>query len=162
MGEPHEYVHVSVISFLPLMNHEPLIFHRERINAGIERGAEPPGRHLQPSCCCSREGPWRLRGGFAPARDWVPVASAQPGCSPPSWCAGVQSANGVVCFGLLTLLGSVVLVERSSKGHLCFHWRGGFRAVPTCPGYFLGDPPSLWTNGVLHTCIFTESQKGLC
>lgn len=70
------------------------------------------------------------------------------GVQPPSWCAGVQSANGVVCFGLLTLLWSVVLVEKSSRGHLCFRWRGGFRAVPTCPRYFLGDPPSLWTNGV--------------
>lgn len=91
--EPHEYAHVSVISFLLLMNHEPLILHKQRTNAGSERGAKPPGRQLYTSYRRSRASPRQCcrttgRGsGWAPFPRgcWVPAASAQGGGVQPAW-----------------------------------------------------------------------------
>lgn len=159
----YEYAHVSLISFSLLMNQEPLIFHRQRINAGRERGAKPPGRQLQPSCRRSQVSPWQRRrttgrsSGWAslPLGCWAPAASAQWVCNWCGWCESVPSSNEAVCFGLVTLLGSAMLMEKEESRAQLHFYQGGW--LQRCRGCCLGDPPSLWTHGgLLYTCIFLD------
>lgn len=153
IGEPHEYVHVSVISFLLVMNHEPLIFHKQRIKTGSEKGAKPPpGRGSSPPAAA----PARRAHGHA-AGPWLEARGGQrshpgmaTGCRWHRYNPGTAAKWGYFLPGSNSFGVSYVGGEGGEQRASAFSPWGWLQR---CPHVSQRDPPSLQMHGVLYTCF---------